>query len=129
MAPADKTWPNWKVFFTKVVRDRRRLQRAASTSYNANSAVAETLQQDTIDALANLAPATADDRNAVANLTNANSTLAAQIKKLTENTTKQKEELDAMKTNIADILSLLQDTTICGNANRQRYGNGGRGNR
>eukprot|EP00957_Ditylum_brightwellii_P071307 5420439-Ditylum_brightwellii.AAC.1 len=54
--------------------------------------------------------------------------LASQIKKLTENTTKQKEELDAMKTNIADILSLLQDTTIRGNTNRQRYGNSGRGN-
>eukprot|EP00957_Ditylum_brightwellii_P192985 14693798-Ditylum_brightwellii.AAC.1 len=45
-----------------------------------------------------------------------------------ENTTKQKDKLDTMKSNIADILSLLQDTTICGNANRQRYGNGGRGN-
>eukprot|EP00957_Ditylum_brightwellii_P090146 6866155-Ditylum_brightwellii.AAC.2 len=33
-----------------------------------------------------------------------------------------------MKTNIADILSHLQDTTIRGNANHQRYGNGGRGN-
>eukprot|EP00957_Ditylum_brightwellii_P092111 7013537-Ditylum_brightwellii.AAC.1 len=41
MAPAGKTWPNWKIFFTKVIRDRRRLQRAAGTSYNANSAVAE----------------------------------------------------------------------------------------
>eukprot|EP00957_Ditylum_brightwellii_P000730 57487-Ditylum_brightwellii.AAC.1 len=45
-----------------------------------------------------------------------------------ENTTKQKEELDTMKSNIADILSFLQDTTIRGNANCQRYGNGGRGN-
>eukprot|EP00957_Ditylum_brightwellii_P061131 4639131-Ditylum_brightwellii.AAC.1 len=45
-----------------------------------------------------------------------------------ENTTKQKEELDAMKSTIADILSLLQDTTIHSNANRQRSGYGGRGN-
>eukprot|EP00957_Ditylum_brightwellii_P018972 1427630-Ditylum_brightwellii.AAC.1 len=64
MALADKTWPNWKIFFTKVIRNKYRLQRAASTSYNVNSAVAETLQQDTIDALANLASATADDQNA-----------------------------------------------------------------
>eukprot|EP00957_Ditylum_brightwellii_P120474 9191888-Ditylum_brightwellii.AAC.1 len=75
----------------KVIRDKRRSQRAAGTSYNAHSAVAETLQQDTIDALANLASATADDQNAVANLMNANTTLASQIKKLTENSTKQKE--------------------------------------
>eukprot|EP00957_Ditylum_brightwellii_P094207 7172664-Ditylum_brightwellii.AAC.1 len=73
MAQADKTWLNWEKKFTKVVRDKHRLQRAAGTSYNAHSAVAETVQQDTIDALANLASATADDRNAVANLTNANS--------------------------------------------------------
>eukprot|EP00957_Ditylum_brightwellii_P161455 12293077-Ditylum_brightwellii.AAC.1 len=26
MDPASKTWPNWKIFFTKVVQDRRRLQ-------------------------------------------------------------------------------------------------------
>eukprot|EP00957_Ditylum_brightwellii_P075558 5742557-Ditylum_brightwellii.AAC.1 len=60
---------------------------------------------------------------------NANSMLALQIKKLTENTTKQKEELDAMKCNIANILSLLQDTTIRNNANHQCSGYGGRGNR
>eukprot|EP00957_Ditylum_brightwellii_P169299 12885207-Ditylum_brightwellii.AAC.1 len=63
MAPADKTWPNWKIFFMKVIQDKRRLKRAAGTSYNTSSAVAETLQQDTIDALANLASATADDKN------------------------------------------------------------------
>eukprot|EP00957_Ditylum_brightwellii_P080425 6117137-Ditylum_brightwellii.AAC.1 len=26
MAPADKTWPNWKIFFMKVIRDKHRLQ-------------------------------------------------------------------------------------------------------
>eukprot|EP00957_Ditylum_brightwellii_P137091 10453215-Ditylum_brightwellii.AAC.1 len=84
MDPVSKTWLNWKIFFTKVVQDRRRLQQAAGTSYNANSAVAETLPQDTIDTLANLVSATEDDQNAVANLTNANSMLASQIKKLME---------------------------------------------
>eukprot|EP00957_Ditylum_brightwellii_P140338 10692516-Ditylum_brightwellii.AAC.1 len=64
MALADKTWPNLKICFSKVIHDRRRLQQAAGTTYNANSAVAEMLQQDTIDALANLASATADDQNA-----------------------------------------------------------------
>eukprot|EP00957_Ditylum_brightwellii_P167850 12777414-Ditylum_brightwellii.AAC.1 len=60
---AIKIWPPWKIFFTKVVQDHRRLQQAAGTNYRANSAVTETLQQDTIDALANLASAMADNRN------------------------------------------------------------------
>eukprot|EP00957_Ditylum_brightwellii_P093612 7128437-Ditylum_brightwellii.AAC.1 len=34
MAPADKTWLNWKIFFMKVIWDKHRLQRAAGTSYN-----------------------------------------------------------------------------------------------
>eukprot|EP00957_Ditylum_brightwellii_P122218 9320187-Ditylum_brightwellii.AAC.1 len=58
---ARKTWPQWKIFFTKVVQDCRRLQQAAGTNYRANSAVTETLQQDTINALENLALATADN--------------------------------------------------------------------
>eukprot|EP00957_Ditylum_brightwellii_P189888 14456203-Ditylum_brightwellii.AAC.1 len=37
--------------------------------------------------------------------------------------------MDSMKANIANILSLLQDTTIRNNANCQRSGYGGRGNR
>eukprot|EP00957_Ditylum_brightwellii_P202911 15332349-Ditylum_brightwellii.AAC.1 len=62
----------------------------------------------------------ADDRNAVANLTSANATLASQIKQLTENSTKQKEEMNGMKANIADILSLLQDANLRdGRANSQ----------
>eukprot|EP00957_Ditylum_brightwellii_P016553 1244388-Ditylum_brightwellii.AAC.1 len=66
---AQKIWPEWKIFFTKVVQDHCRLQRASGTNYHANGAVNEALQQDTINALAKLATAMADDRNAVANLT------------------------------------------------------------
>eukprot|EP00957_Ditylum_brightwellii_P138496 10556837-Ditylum_brightwellii.AAC.1 len=66
---AEKTWPNWKIFFTKVIRDHRRLRKAAGMHYQANSVLQDNLQQDTVNALANLASATADNRNAVANLT------------------------------------------------------------
>eukprot|EP00957_Ditylum_brightwellii_P195118 14866972-Ditylum_brightwellii.AAC.1 len=111
---AQKTWPEWEIFFTKVVQDHRRLQRSAGTNYRANSKVNDVLQQDTIDALANLVLATADDRNAVANLTLSNATLALQIKQLTETATKQKEEMNKMKANIADILSPLQDANLRG---------------
>eukprot|EP00957_Ditylum_brightwellii_P004042 307177-Ditylum_brightwellii.AAC.1 len=83
-------------------------------------------QQDTIDALANLASATADNRNSVANLTNSNTTLASQIKTLTQHTTQQKEEMNNMKANIADIISLLQDSNLHSNNNNCNCG--GRGN-
>eukprot|EP00957_Ditylum_brightwellii_P137399 10475610-Ditylum_brightwellii.AAC.2 len=83
---ADKTWPNWKIFFTKVIRDHRRLCKVAGMHYQANSVIQENIQQDTVNALANLASATADDRNAVANLTSANLTLAAQTRCSTSTT-------------------------------------------
>eukprot|EP00957_Ditylum_brightwellii_P187819 14300807-Ditylum_brightwellii.AAC.1 len=43
MGPNNKTWPNWKILFTKVVLDRHCLQKAAGTSYQANRAATETL--------------------------------------------------------------------------------------
>eukprot|EP00957_Ditylum_brightwellii_P197533 15049317-Ditylum_brightwellii.AAC.1 len=67
----------------------------------------------------------------MANLTSANATLASQIKQLTEDSTKQKEEMHRMKANIADILSLLQDANLRGGrANSQnRAGQGSHGGR
>eukprot|EP00957_Ditylum_brightwellii_P165972 12636534-Ditylum_brightwellii.AAC.1 len=92
-------WPNWKIFFAKVIRDHMILHNAAEMHYQANSVLQDNLQQDMVDALANLALATTDDRNAVANLTSANSTLTAQIKALNEHNIKQKEEMKSLKTN------------------------------
>eukprot|EP00957_Ditylum_brightwellii_P117843 8990056-Ditylum_brightwellii.AAC.1 len=123
---AQKTWLRRKIFFTKIVRDYNCLQQAAGSHFQANSTMQETHQQDTIDALVNLVSATSDDCNAVANLTSANATLASQIKKLTEHSTKHKEELDSMKTNSADTLSLLEDTMVCPR-NNSRGGQGGQG--
>eukprot|EP00957_Ditylum_brightwellii_P075999 5777145-Ditylum_brightwellii.AAC.1 len=75
MPNAEKTWPNWKSFFTKVVHNHRKLCKAAGMNYQANGVLQDNLQQDTVDALANLASA-------------ANSSLAAQIKALNEHNTK-----------------------------------------
>eukprot|EP00957_Ditylum_brightwellii_P168004 12789171-Ditylum_brightwellii.AAC.1 len=36
---ANKAWPRWKMFLTKVVRDRQHLQQAAGSHSQANSAV------------------------------------------------------------------------------------------
>eukprot|EP00957_Ditylum_brightwellii_P022615 1705951-Ditylum_brightwellii.AAC.1 len=63
LTQARKTWPQLKIFFTKVVRDCKRLQKAVGTNYRTNCAVTETLQQDTIDTLAKLPSAMADDQN------------------------------------------------------------------
>eukprot|EP00957_Ditylum_brightwellii_P146570 11158224-Ditylum_brightwellii.AAC.1 len=95
----EKTWPNWKIFFTKVICDHRRHRKTAGMHYQANSVLQDNLQQDTVDELVNLVSATADDRNAVANLTPVNLTLAVQIKALNEHNTKQKEEMESLKTN------------------------------
>eukprot|EP00957_Ditylum_brightwellii_P152798 11630785-Ditylum_brightwellii.AAC.1 len=78
------------------------------------------MQQDTINALANLASFTANDQNAVANLTTSNSMLASKIKALTKHNNKQKEEMEPLKMNVSDILSLLQDTIIHHNNSRNR---------
>eukprot|EP00957_Ditylum_brightwellii_P210964 15365610-Ditylum_brightwellii.AAC.3 len=90
-------------------------------NYQANGV----LQEDTIEAHANLTSATADDRNMVANLTTTNSTLAAQIKALNKHNTEQKQEMEDLKTNVLDILSLLQDMNLrCtsnGNGNRNGF--------
>eukprot|EP00957_Ditylum_brightwellii_P032141 2436968-Ditylum_brightwellii.AAC.1 len=74
---AQKTWPNWKYFFTKVVRDHCRLCKTSGMNYQTNSVIQENMQQDMIKTLSNLASATVDNRNVVANLTAANSTLAS----------------------------------------------------
>eukprot|EP00957_Ditylum_brightwellii_P000566 44011-Ditylum_brightwellii.AAC.1 len=68
--------------FNAMYQTGLQLQQAAGTNFTSNSAIQDNLQQDTIDALANLASATLDDHNAVTNLTSSNATLAAQIKKL-----------------------------------------------
>eukprot|EP00957_Ditylum_brightwellii_P061214 4644831-Ditylum_brightwellii.AAC.1 len=115
-------------FFSKVVQDHQRLQHASGTNYCTNSGINENLQQGTIDALVNLASTMADDRNAVANLMSANAMLASQIKIITENSTKQKEEMDSMETNIVDILYLLRDASLNHNCN-MRGGRGGHGGR
>eukprot|EP00957_Ditylum_brightwellii_P001763 135252-Ditylum_brightwellii.AAC.1 len=117
----EKTWPNWKAFLTKVVRDHQRHCKASGMNCQANSI----LQEDTIEVLANLASTTADDKNAVANLVAADFTLASQIKALNEHNSKQKQEIEDLNANISDILSLLQDTNLRhtgqGKVNRNQF--------
>jgi hypothetical protein len=81
---ATQTWPNFKANFAEAHRDLRIVQTAAHGAgyQNANSAV-EDLEPDycreTTEALGQLATATAADRTAVANLTQANTLLSTQL--------------------------------------------------
>jgi activator of HSP90 ATPase len=81
----NETWANFKVHFAAAHRQHKQMQgeSAANSGYHAaNAAVGKTedqMEEATIDALANLATATATDRDVVAALTEANSRLAKQL--------------------------------------------------
>ena len=74
-AADDKTLPHLKVFFAATLREWRLLLRNEIGALYGNAHNATThpderyLQQDTVDAIANLATATASDRAAIAHLT------------------------------------------------------------
>ena len=42
--PAQKKWPAWKIYFTKVIRDHHCLRKAAGMNYHANSTYGDTMQ-------------------------------------------------------------------------------------
>jgi hypothetical protein len=75
---AYKTWEQFKTDFAIAHREFRdaRTTTAGATDYKANSAA---YQQDTIDAIACLATATAHDRHTFATLTNTNSALTKEL--------------------------------------------------
>jgi hypothetical protein len=78
-----KTWDQFKTDFALSHREFRdaRGTTAGATEYRANNAV---YQQDTIEALANLATATSHDRQAVSTLTATNSALTKELKGVNE---------------------------------------------
>ena len=75
---AYKTWDQFKIDFADSHREFRdaRGTTAGSTNYQANNAV---YQDETIEAIANLATATSHDRQAVATLTTTNSALTKEL--------------------------------------------------
>jgi hypothetical protein len=75
---AYKTWDQFKTDFAESHREFRdaRGTTAGATNYQANNAV---YQDETIEAIANLATATSHDRQAVATLTSTNSALTKEL--------------------------------------------------
>ena len=77
----DKTWANFKKFFAREFREGQQVSRSSQAGGyanvcapvgQANAAVQEKMQQNHTQALANLATATAADRQAVTMLTSTN---------------------------------------------------------
>jgi hypothetical protein len=82
---ADKTWTHFKSHFAAAHRQHKQMQgeTAANAGYHsANAAMTQNedqMAEANIDALANLATATAAERGVVATLTQANSLLVKQL--------------------------------------------------
>ena len=83
--PADKTWTQFKTFFATTHEKLRESQATiAGAGYHAANHVDQhasnlVYQQETVDAIANLATAIDSNRASVATLTATNSTLAAAL--------------------------------------------------
>lgn len=77
--PADKTWANFIVFFTERHMDWREEQSQTIGRGYQGQANAVSYQQETVDAIACLATATASDRQALANLTTTNLALTTEL--------------------------------------------------
>ena len=108
--PENKTWPRFKVHFSEAHRDFQQLQSQASTGQNpfhnqaANATEYETddqtnynFSQETAEALANLASATAADRSTVASLTAINEKLTLQLSQVTTQLSKAMDKIAEME--------------------------------
>ena len=107
---ADKTWACFKVHFTEAHQDWRLTQGTTQTAgyYGANNAM-DSFVNDTADAFANLATATASDRQMLSDLTASNKALT---------------ELIARKdTEIGNLKKKINGRTGTGNANRNPNNN------
>ena len=84
---AQKTWVNFKLHFSRALRENRDQSRQAqhagygqlNTQNSANAAMFANMTQDHSHALANLATATQSDRDTVANMSKTIADLALQL--------------------------------------------------
>ena len=99
---AEKTWANFKAHFANEYLDLKENQ--PSTTSSAYQATTE-YQQDTVAALANLATATASDRDAVNNLTETNRALMAELTKVNAELITALKKINYMGQVISDLKS------------------------
>ena len=103
----DKTWKNFKSFFAREFRKERAVTRTSQTggyaqfcaqTDQANAAVQQQMQENHTQALANLATATAADRQAVTTLTATNAQLTAELATVTATIATLRRKLSALPT-------------------------------
>jgi hypothetical protein len=109
---AQKTWPTFKADFSLAHQEMRESQTTTQGAgfHSANAALTADFQQQTFEALANLATATESDRSAVSNLTGTNSALTTQL-------ASTNAKLD---TALADIAALRLELSASRNNNNRR---------
>ena len=103
----DKTWKNFKSFFARELREERSVTCTSQTggyaqfcaqTDQANATVQQRMQENHTQALANLATATAADRQAVTTLTATNAQLTAELAKVTSTIATLRHKLAALPT-------------------------------
>jgi hypothetical protein len=104
-AIAGKTWAQFKLNFTTAHREFRLTNQTAQQSgfHSANMMIEQGRDesiQDTVDAIAQLATATASDRGTVATLTTTNATLATQLEAAHAQIAQLKNEITTLKNKI-----------------------------
>ena len=98
----NKTWPAFKTFFSKAHKEWRKSHATtAGTGYSSSSNAV--YQHDTVDAIANLATATAHDRSAVALLTTTNSTLVSDCANCHGKLVLAMQEITKLTNTVADL--------------------------
>jgi hypothetical protein len=99
---AQKTWISFKVHFSTAHRDFRLTKQTAHQSgfHSANMTIENHPFQGTADAIAQLAVATASDRDMVATLTDTNTKFTSQLKVSQAYVKKLKEDIAQLKLNI-----------------------------
>jgi hypothetical protein len=100
-----KTWAQFKLYFATAHHEFRLTNQTAQKSgfHSANMMIEqgrEETMQDTIDAIAQLATATASDRGTVATLTTINAKLATQLEAAQAQIAQLKNEIAALKNKI-----------------------------
>jgi hypothetical protein len=104
-AIAGKTWAHFKLDFSTVHREFHLTNQTAQQSgfHSANIMIEqgrEETMQDTVNAIAQLATATASDRGTVATLTTTNAKLATQLEAAQAQIAQLKNEITTLKNNI-----------------------------
>ena len=112
--PADKTWTKFKTFFATALQELWESQATtAGANYHAanhvdQQAANHVYRQETVDAISNLAIATASNHVLVATLTATNSTLAAALAMINSKLVTALQDFSRLTGTIAELRRKLE---------------------